>query len=287
MTKFKDRVAKEAPYIKHNKEFTSVCCGSFYIKGKKIYELCKNRDRCQKYALYENKKKNTPQVGFYYVDTFRKCDLYKYKAIEGAYALQIAIYNMVYVNDLACACVIDMKDKIKTQDKETQKIFRALAKRQVKYEIEITNIIGERINFLADYNSEMDDMVRAKVADLYDAIYTYLKDSNVDNYKFIALAELALTMIGYSISSIDKRISECLKYNKDVVNLRRYKLTEMHTICTNLCKWLDRKCKNINLNNQKEIVSAFVALDKILTNCSVIENALEKAQKRECCMNKI
>ena len=287
MAKFKDREAKEAPYIEHNKDVLSVCSGSFYIKGRNIHERCKNREKCQKYAKYKDKKDETPQVGFYYVDSFRKCDLWKYKTIDGSFALRIAIYNILYVNDLACACVIDMKDKVKSQDKETQKIFRALTKRQVKYEEEITEIIGEKIGFLADYNLEMDDSVHGKIADLYDAIYTYLKECNVENCKFIALAELALTMIGYSIHSIDKRISECLKYNKDVVYLRRYKLTEMYTICSNLCKWLDRKCENIDLNRQPSIVSAFGALDKTLTSCSVIQNAIAKAQEKECCTSNI
>ena len=32
MSKYKDRVAKEAPYMIHNKDFSSVCEGFFYIK---------------------------------------------------------------------------------------------------------------------------------------------------------------------------------------------------------------------------------------------------------------
>lgn len=172
MAKFKDREAKEAPYIKHNKDVLSVCSGSFYIKGRNIHEPCKKREKCQKYAKYGDRKEDSPEVGFYYVDSFRKCDLWKKMELQGELALRIAIYNILYVNDLACACVIDMKDKVKTQDKETQKIYSALLKRQWNYEREITKIIGEQIGFCADVNAEMDDSVQTKLCDLYDAIYS-------------------------------------------------------------------------------------------------------------------
>lgn len=281
MAKFTNREAKEAPYIKHNKDVLSVCSGLFYIKSRNIHEPCKNREKCQKYAKYNDKKDDTPDVGFYYVDSFRKCDLWKYKTIDGSFALRIAIYNILYVNDLACACVIDMKDKVKTQDKETQKIYNALLKRQWNYEREMTRIIGEQIGFCADVNAEMDDSVQDKLLSLYGAIYDYLKANNVDNFTFIAHAELAYTIIGYSILSIDKRIEECRKYNKNVVNLQTYKLLGMRDVARNLCNWLGRKCNGLNLNDCQEIKDAYHELDKVLTNIRVIESAILKAEERQ------
>ena len=281
MAKFKDREAKEAPYIAHNKDVLSVCSGSFYIKGRNIHEPCKNREKCQKYAKYKNAKGDAPEVGFYYVDSFRKCDLWKKMELQAELALRIAIYNILYVNDLACACVIDMKDKVKNQDKETQKIYGALLKRQWIYEKEMVKILGDQINFCADVNSEMDDSVQTKLCDLYDAIYSYLQDNGVQNYGFIAYAELAYTIIGYSILSIDKRIEECRKYNKDVVNLQRYKLIGMLDVSKNLCNWLGRKCNGLNLNDCQEIKDAYHELDKVLTNIRVIESAILKAEERQ------
>ena len=279
MAKFTNREAKEAPYIEHNKDVLSVCNGSFYIKGRNIHEPCKNREKCQKYAKYKDKKEDTPEVGFYYVDSFRKCNLWKKMELQAELALRIAIYNILYVNDLACACVIDMKDKVKSQDKETQKIYSALLKRQWNYEREITKIIGEQIGFCADVNAEMDDAVQDKVFSLYVAICGYLKANNVDNCTFIAHAELAYTIIGYSILSIDKRIEECRKYNKDIVNLQRYKLIGMLDVSKNLCNWLERNCNGLDLNDCQEIKEAYRELDKVLTNISVIENAISKAEE--------
>ena len=279
MSNEKQRAAKEAMYEAQNKDVKSVCSGQFYKKNSKSYEQCKNCEKCQKYAKYKDKKEDTPEVGFYYVDSFRKCDLWKKMELQGELALRIAIYNILYVNDLACACVIDMKDKVKSQDKETQKIYNALLKRQCNYEKELVKILGDQINFCADVNSEMDDSVQTKLCDLYDAIYSYLQDNRVQNYGFIAYAELAYTIIGYSILSIDKRIEECRKYNKDVVNLQRYKLIGMLDVSKNLCNWLGRKCNGLNLNDCQEIKDAYHELDKVLTNISVIENAISKAEE--------
>ena len=278
MAKFKDREAKEAPYIEHNKDVLNVCSGSFYIKGRNIHEPCKNREKCQKYAKYKDKKEDTPEVGFYYVDSFRKCDLWKKIELQAELALRIAIYNILYVNDLACACVIDMKDKVKNQDKEAQKIYGALLKRQWIYEKEMVKILGDQINFCADVNSEMDDSVQTKLCDLYDAIYSYLQDNRVQNYGFIAYAELAYTIIGYSILSIDKRIEECRKYNKDVVNLRYYKLSEISNISKDLSKWLLRKYNDFDILKSETITTDIKEIIYILNDKRMFLECIEKTK---------
>ena len=277
MAKFKDREAKEAPYVVHNNDVLSVCNGSFYIKGRNIHEPCKNREKCQKYAKYKEKKEDTPEVGFYYVDSFRKCDLWKKMELQAELALRIAIYNILYVNDLACACVIDMKDKVKNQDKEAQKIVGALVKRQELYESKIREILGEMINSFAVYNDNMDEYVSIKIQNFRNAILQFLKQHCVENAEFITASEIARTMIGYSIISIENRIRECCKYNKDIVNLRQYKLSEFERIANNLCDWVSRKCKNLNLNESVDILNRYKELDKTLTDCNIINESIIKS----------
>lgn len=191
--------------------------------------------------------------------------------------IKIAIYNILYVNDLACACVVDMEDKVKSQDKETQKIFGALKKRMRRYERTIMEILGDKMNFLAEYNFEMDEKVHDKVSELYSVIFNFLKEKKVDNCEFIALSSMAYTMIGYSIVSIDHRIEELIKTNKDITNMENYKLTEMLRISKNLCDWVSRKCDNINLNDSEIIKSSYQDLDKALTNCMYISDSIHKA----------
>lgn len=264
----------------HNNDVSSVCSGVFTSSNKRVHEECKNRSKCPKYAKFKESHNDAPQVGFYYVDTFRKCELYKQRAVTPELALQLAIYNIMYVNDLGCACVVDMKDKVNDQDKETKKIFGALLKRQWNYEGEITKILGEYNELFAEYNSEMDDKVQSKVANLYQAIYNFLSSNGVDNARFIAYAELAYTVIDYSVNSVEKRISECLKYNKDVVNLRQYKMLGMRDVSRNLCNWLCRHIKGLDMNKDENVVNAYRELDKALTNINFIDSSLITARNR-------
>ena len=280
MAKFKDREAKEAPYIEHNKDVLSVCSGSFYIKGRNIHEPCKNREKCQKYAKYKDKKEDSPEVGFYYVDSFRKCDLWRYRTIDGAYALQISMYSILYVNDLACACIIDMKDKVKTQDKETQKIFMALQKRQFEYEKMLANILKEDIEMLADINLFIDDRVQVKVKALLDSILKFLKYKNVENFQFVGLTEMAFLILDYSLAHIDNMMRVCLKYTKEGVYLQCFKLTDIRNVAFNLCKWVERKCKDVNMNDSEEILDSFHSLNKMLTDVNLIGNAFEQAKEK-------
>ena len=272
----KRRQLKEAPYIVHNMDVKSVCEGVFYARGKSTQEICKNRDKCQKYAKWLNSKdKNANMVSFYYVDSFRNCDIYKHVFVDESFALQLAIYNMIYVNDLACACVIDMRDKIGKQDKETQKIYRALSKRQRRYDKAIEEIMGnDEIGHCAEFNLRMDEHIQPLVEDLYDQIYNYLHINNIENAQFIALAERAYIVLGYSVISINKRIKECLKYNKEVVNLHSYELTEMRDIAKNLCDWVSRKCKAVDLNKSPEIMESYQKLDKGLTDVNILGKAI-------------
>ena len=70
---------KESEYEKSNKDINSVCKGFFYISNRKENERCKNCDTCSKYKRYSSKKEDSVEVKFHYVDTFRKCELYKQK----------------------------------------------------------------------------------------------------------------------------------------------------------------------------------------------------------------
>lgn len=280
MSKYKDRASKEAPYMIHNKDAESVCSGVFTSRNKRLREECKNREKCPKYAKFKESHNGAPQVGFYYVDTFRKCKLYKLRLLTPELVLQLAIYNIMYVNDLGCACIVDMKDKVYDQDKETKKIFGALLNRQWKYEKEITKILGKYIDILAEYNSEMDDKIQDKLATFYTAIYNFLESNRVGNARFIAYAELAYTIIDYSVNSIEKRVSECLKYNKDVVNLRQYKMLGMRDVSRNLCNWLCRRIKGLDMNNDENVVNAYRELDKALTDINFIDSSLITARNR-------
>lgn len=278
MSKEKLRAAKEAVYEEANKDVRSVCSGQFFIKNRNTYEKCKNCENCFKFKEYSKKKEDTPEVHYHYISTFRNCEFYKYRPKDDTYVLTTAIYNIVYVNDLACASVINLMDKVKNQDKETQKIFGALVKRQRAYEEDFSNILVKSQDFLAEYNSYMDERIQDKLEAFQKAMIHSFTSRGYENAEFIALVEVMRTIIGYSVVSVEKRIQECLKYNKDSVNLRYYKLNEMKKIAENLSDWTKRKCKGLNLNDEKDVIDAYRELDKALTSSDIINEALYKAK---------
>lgn len=192
----------------------------------------------------------------------------------------VAIYNILYVNDLACACVIDLQDYInKIQDKETQKIYGALRKRQRSYEEIICGVLENQLDKFAEYNSYMDEHVQPLLSRLTDEITNLLDSCGVENARFIALTETARTIIGYSVINVEKRIKECLYISREVVNLRGYKLSDMKRVAENLSKWVSRKCPNIDLNRKDKIINAYRELDKILTNKDIINQSIINADK--------
>lgn len=274
----KQRAAKEAMYEAQNKDVKSVCSGQFYKKGSKSYEQCKNCANCFKYKSYNSKSDNTPEVRFHYVDTFRKCEFYKYRPIDGNYVVTTSIYNIMYVNDLACACIIQMKDFVRDQDKETQKIFGALEKRQRAYEHLISEIIETNIEFLSEYNSYMDEVVQPVLESFINEMKIALEGIGVENPYFVALSEIARTIVGYSVKNVENRVQECLKFKKDSVHLRQYKMYDMLRVAENFSNWVSRKCKSLDLNKCENVMKAYRELDRTLTDRELINNALFKAK---------
>lgn len=274
----KQRAAKEAVYKSQNEDVKSVCSGQFYNRGSKSYEQCKNCANCYKYKSYKDKSEDTPEVKFHYVDTFRKCDLYKINYITSEEIVMTCIYNIIYVNDLACACVIDLQDYIKSQDKETQKIYGALRKRQKNYERYIQEIISDKLDFLAGFNSYMDEYITPYLEKFKESVRKEIENVCDENSDFVYLTEVARTIIGYSTINIEKRVEQCLKYNKDSVNLRGYKLDEMLKIVENLSRWASRKCRNFDLNTSKNIIDSYKLLDDKLTDYSIINDCIKKAK---------
>lgn len=269
----KQRAAKEAIYEKDNKDFKSVCSGRFYKKNSKTYEQCKNCYNCIKYKQYNSRKSDTPEVKFHYIDTFRSCEFYKI----GSNIIKTAIYNILYVNDLACYTVYNLFDLVKKQDKETRKIYGALLKRYKRYDHALFETLDDQISYVAEYNSAMEEQVMPKLNDFIDAMNNAIKGVNSDNYSFIALVEVARTMVGYSVMNVENRVKECLKFKKDSVYLRQYKLTEMCEIVENLSRWCSRKCKGLDLNKCENVMNAYRSLDKILTDVNIINNSIIKS----------
>ena len=272
------RLKKEAEYGKENYRALSACKGEFYIKSKHRTDICPNREKCIKYKRFKSGEEYSSEVRFFYVDTFRKCKMHEEK-IPSSVVVKNAIYNILYNNDLAISSIYEIEPYMGELDKEAKKIFKALLKRKDAYEDEVKSIAKEHQTFLSAYGMYMDDHAALLVDELYKAIKDYLISNDNDNAEIIARVETCRTMVGYSVVACEKRVKETLKYNKNVVNLRSYKMSDMLRVAENLSVWVSRKCKKGNLNEDKRIMSAYYALDKMLTDRYLINDSLEKAQE--------
>lgn len=193
----------------------------------------------------------------------------------------MAVYQTMYLNELVCCCVHDIKPSISKMDKETQKIFKAAIKRVREYEKEMIKIAGPSSNVYVDFNDIMDYTIHPLLDKYRDAVYSHFNSIKNVEYPYIcSLIELARSMTKHSIMEISNRIRDCLKYDEDSVSLRRYKQTDLLGILENLTKWIFRKVEeDINLNDSSECVEAWKSLINAINNPDVIAMAIVKAQQ--------
>lgn len=141
----------------------------------------------------------------------------------------------------------------------------------------INDIMSDNIDILSRYGDYMDEKVQPMMDNFIEEMRNTISkvtDSNVD---FIALEEVARTMIGYSVMNVENRVKECLKFNKYSVNLRMYKLKEMLSAVGSLSKWVVRHCNGIDINCQNNVIDIYHELDKILTDFNFLNECINKS----------
>ena len=255
------------------------CRGYYRFKSKNKIETCKNCDRCFKYKRYRYERDVDKCMGFVRISDFRKCGDYKSTEQIEKHILLTSVYNIIYVNDIACISVLDIGREIEKQDAETKKIYGALKKRRDSYNHIINEILGDEIYLLSEYNSNMDEYAQEKIEKLHNSILNVLVSNNVQNAKFIATCETARTLIGYSVWNIHNRIKDCIFFNNGVENWRKYELEDMKRIVENLSDWTTRNIGGIDFNKQEGIMAAYRDLDKTLTDAKIINECITKAKE--------
>lgn len=193
----------------------------------------------------------------------------------------IAVYQTMYLNELVCLCVHDIKPSISKIDKESQKIYKAALRRVREYESWMAKITSTSGNVYADFNDIMDETIRPLVDECRNEMYDFIdEEKGVENPYVCTLVELAKQITKFSITEISNRIQDTLKYDKSAVSLHTYEQKELLTILENLSKWLFRKQKeDINLNESTYLVNAWTRLATTINNSNVIATAIVKAQQ--------
>lgn len=191
-----------------------------------------------------------------------------------------AVYQTMYLNELVCCCVHDMKPSMLKMDKETQKIYKAAYRRVREYESWMANIMSTSGNVYVDFNDTMDYTVQPLLEKFKDELYDCLDlHSNAEYPYLCTLVETAHTVTRFSITEIANRVKDTLKYDESAVSLHTYQQKELMTILDNLTKWVFRKVNDINFNDYPNVVNAWVNVEKAINNSDTIGAAIVKAQE--------
>lgn len=199
--------------------------------------------------------------------------------------LKYATYTILYANDLACNCIKDLKPFIAHKDKETQKIYGALLKRATNYLRFVRGVIKEESNnFLADYNSVMDDINDESVVLFKEAIINAYKQGNISEYEFLGNVEVARSMFYLSIATLDCLIS---KLSSSAINsfcLNTYSLKPYSYIMDNFVKWCYRFAEkemscDLDISKDEEVMKHFVKINENLLNYESFDKCYSEALK--------
>lgn len=191
-----------------------------------------------------------------------------------------AVYQTMYLNELVCCCVHDMKPSMSKMDKETQKIYKAAYRRVREYEKYMQKLMTTSGNVYVDFNDTMDCTVQPFLDKFKDELYDCINSHSNAEFPYICtLVEVARTVTRFSITEIANRVKDTLKYDESAVSLYTYQQKELMTILDNLTKWVFRKVEDINFNDYPNVINAWVDVDKAINNSDTIGAAIVKAQQ--------
>lgn len=199
--------------------------------------------------------------------------------------LKYAMYTMLYANDLACNCIKDLKPFVEEKDKETKKIYGALLKRSNYYLKSIRQLIQESANnFLADYNSIMDDINDECVENYRDSIIEAYFKGGITEYEFLGYLETARSLFYLSITSLDCIVEKLSKEGVKSYNLKNYSLKPYAYIMDNLVNWCYRHAEkevsgDLDLSKDKEVMEWFSKINKNILNYESFATCYNKASE--------
>ena len=85
--------------------------------------------------------------------------------------LLYSIYTILYLNDTACFSVQQLNKDVMERDKESQKIYKALLKRNKFYLNKMASIVDRSIDYYCDYCTAMDEICDNAYSDFKDFDY--------------------------------------------------------------------------------------------------------------------
>ena len=181
-----------------------------------------------------------------------------------------ATHSIMYMNDFMCNTILSLAPYVKNEDKETQKIYRALEKRAKAHLKEQVSIFSVHMEYFAEYCSCMDE----KCDDAYNALLSAVKAKyeavGIEKSEYMAMVEVM------------RVIASCIKVTRKACALDVFMLRDIAKIAENFTRWVFRKVSDedySSVNDDENVVIAFKDFCEAMLDYNLFVNSSNIAVK--------
>lgn len=199
---------------------------------------------------------------------------------------QVAIYNILFVNEAVSSEIILFHDEFSKTSLctlEGKRQSNRLYHEALRYERELLITIRANINFFADCNSMVDELIEADITRLTLCIKQELDKHRIPHSDTLARIESIRALSSLACASFDARVRDLASLGHAVRHVSYLRLTAINyhaeRLSTELSKQLIPSNVVINLNDVPHIKQSLLVIDRRLTNPAVIGKILESNDK--------
>jgi hypothetical protein len=203
--------------------------------------------------------------------------------------LLYATYSILYMNDMACFAIQQLKQRVATLDSESRKIYGALLKRERTYIENITRVVDTKMDYYCDFCSEMDNLCDSSYDDFKHALKHAYSQANITDSDLMSQIEIMRSIVELSVIGGTNIINNTAKYLPKARWLENYILNDIMRVANNFSHWVYRKIPkdiSINLNEDSDVMQKFHALSEKLMSFQNFDMAYRKAIDLELERNK-
>lgn len=193
-----------------------------------------------------------------------------------------ATHSIMYMNDFMCNTILSLAPYVKNEDKETQKIYRALEKRAKAHLKEQVSIFSVHMEYFAEYCSCMDE----KCDDAYNALLSAVKAKyeavGIEKSEYMAMVEVMRVIASFVKESTNNIIASCIKVTRKACALDVFMLRDIAKIAENFTRWVFRKVRDedySSVNDDENVVLSFKDFCEAMLDYNLFVNSSNIAVK--------
>lgn len=195
-----------------------------------------------------------------------------------------SIYTILYMNDMACFSIQQIGKDIDSSNKECNKIYGALLKREKKYYSDIEKIVGNKIDYYCDYCTEMDSICDDAYFNFKKSVEYAYKDAGIDNYQYFAMIEVMRSIVELAVVAGQDVVNKVSAHIPTAKWMENYLLKDISRVANNLADWEYRKIDksiNINFNQDDKVMTNFHKLSECLIDYGSFDKSYKKSVELE------